>query len=61
MDVGCREVVEDAWAHDFQGRAINRLEGKIDRCRRNLKWWSKVVFWECDLKIKGEEELTRAG
>lgn len=41
---GCREVVEDAWAYDFQGSAINKLEGKVDRCRRNLKWLSKVAF-----------------
>ena len=23
---------------------MKRVEGKMDRCRRNLKWWSKVAF-----------------
>ena len=27
-DVGCREVIEIAWAQDSQGNAISRLEGK---------------------------------
>ena len=50
-DGGCR-MVEDAWAYDSQGSAINRLEMKVDRCCRNLKWWSKVAFSNvtCDLK-----------
>ena len=42
-DGECKEV-EEAWAYEFQGSVINRLEGKVDLCRRKLKWWSKVAF-----------------
>ena len=35
--MGCKEVVENAWAYDSQGSAINRLEGKVNRCRKNWK------------------------
>ena len=67
-DGGCREV-EEAWAYEFQGSAINRLEGKVDRCRRKLKWWSKVAFGNVTRKLKekkmllgrAEVEATRGG
>lgn len=56
-DSGCREVVENAWAYDFQGNAISRLEGKVDRCRRNLKWWSKVAFGNVTQKLREKKIL----
>ena len=43
-DEGCREAIGDAWSFDCQGSPMKRVEGKVDRCRRNLKWWSKVAF-----------------
>ena len=43
-DEGCREVIEDTWSHEYQGSPRSRVEEKVDRCRRNLKWWSKVAF-----------------
>ena len=41
---GCRKVIEDAWAHVYQGSPMSRVEGKVERCCKNLKWWSKVAF-----------------
>ena len=41
---GCREVIEDAWVHVYQGSPMSRVEGKVERCCKNLKWWSKVAF-----------------
>ena len=43
-DEGCREAIEDAWSHVFQGNPMSKVEGKVDRCRKNLKWWSKVAL-----------------
>ena len=50
-DEGCREVVEDARSYDSQGGAISILEMKVDWCRRNLKWWSKVAFGNVTQKL----------
>ena len=68
-DGGCREVVEEAWAYEFHGSAIHRLEGKVDWCHRKLKWWSKVAFGNVTRKLKekkivlgqAEVEATRRG
>ena len=43
-DEGCREVIEDAWSHVYHGSPMNRVEGKVERCRKNLRWWSKMAF-----------------
>ena len=43
-DGGCREVIEVAWSHDYHGNSMSRVEGKVERCQKNLKWWSKVAF-----------------
>ena len=56
-DEGCREVVEDAWSYDSQGGAISILEMKVDWCRRNLKWWSKVAFGNVTQKLKEKKKL----
>ena len=58
-DVGCKEVVENAWAHNSQGIAISRLEGKVDRCHRNLKWWSKVALGNVTRKLRENKNLLR--
>ena len=57
---GCREVVEDAWSYESQGDAISRLEMKVDRCRRNLKWWSKVAFGNVTRKLKEKKKIIGA-
>ena len=59
-DGGCR-MVEDAWAYDSQGSAINRLEMKVDRCCRNLKWWSKVAFGNVTRKLKEKKGIVGVG
>ena len=56
-DEGCREVVEDARSYDSQGGAISILEMKVDWCRRNLKWWSKVAFGNVTRKLKEKKKL----
>ena len=38
---------------------IGRLEMKVDRCRRNLKWWSKVAFGNVTRDLKKKKELLR--
>ena len=68
-DGRCREVVEEAWAYECHGSAVHRLEGKVDRCHRKLKWWSKVAFGNVTRKLKekkivlgqAEVEATRRG
>ena len=30
---------------------------KVDRCRRNLKWWSKVAFGNVTRDLKKKKEL----
>ena len=32
---------------------------KVDRCRRNLKWWSKVAFGNVTRDLKKKKELLR--
>ena len=56
-EVGYRELMEDAWAYEFQGSAMNRLEGKVDRCHRNLIRWSKVAFGNVTQKLKKKKKL----
>ena len=58
-DKGCRGVIEDAWSYDYQGNPMRRMEGKMDRCRRNLKWWSKVAFGNVTRGLKEKKEQLR--
>ena len=55
-DEGCREAIEDAWSFDCQGSPMKRVEGKVDRCRRNLKWWSKVNFGNVTQRFREKNE-----
>nr|XP_023915547.1 uncharacterized protein LOC112027102 [Quercus suber] len=34
-----------------------KFEGKVDKCRRNLKWWSKVAFRNVTRKLKENKNL----
>ena len=62
-------MVEEAWAYEFHGSAVHKLEGKVDRCHRKLKWWSKVAFGNVTRKLKEKKivlgqakvEATRRG
>ena len=58
-DEGCREVIEDAWSHVHQGNPMSKVEGKVDRCRKNLKWWSKVAFGNVTQSLRKKNELLR--
>ena len=58
-DEGCREAIEDAWSHVFQGNPMSRVEGKVDRCRKNLRWWSKVAFGNVTRSLREKKELLR--
>ncbi|XP_075636684.1 uncharacterized protein LOC142608915 [Castanea sativa] len=37
--------------------SINRFEGKVDRCRRNLNWWSKVAFGNVTRKLREKKNF----
>ena len=58
-DEGRRDAIEDAWSHVFQGNPMSRVEGKVDRCRKNLKWWSKVAFGNVTRSLREKKELLR--
>ena len=58
-DEGCREEIEDAWSFDCQGSPMKRVEGKVDRCHRNLKWWSKVAFGNVTRCLREKKEHLR--
>ena len=58
-DKGCREVIEDAWSHVHQGNPMSRVEGKVDRCHKNLEWWSKVAFGNVTRSLRMKKELLR--
>ncbi|XP_030923315.1 uncharacterized protein LOC115950217 [Quercus lobata] len=58
-DEGCREVIEDAWSYVHQGNPMSRVEGKVERCRKNLKWWSKVAFDNVTRSLRKKKELLR--
>nr|POE91473.1 hypothetical protein CFP56_14585 [Quercus suber] len=58
-DEGCREAIEDAWSQVYQGNPMSRVEGKVDRCCKNLKWWSKVAFVNVTQSLREKKELLR--
>ena len=58
-DEGCREVIEDAWSHVYQGSPMSRVEGKVERCRKNLKWWSKVAFGNVIRSLREKKDLLK--
>ena len=58
-DEGCREAIEDAWSHVYQGNPMSRVEGKVDRCHKILKWWSKVAFGNVTRSLREKKELLR--
>ena len=58
-DEGCREVIKDAWSYVHLGNPMSRVEGKVDRCRKSLKWWSKVAFGNVTRNLRKKKELLR--
>ena len=58
-DEGCRRVIEEAWSYDYLGSPMRRVEGKMDKCRRNLKWWSKVAFGNVTRGLREKKEQLR--
>ena len=58
-DERCREVIEDAWSHVYHGSPMSRVEGKVERCHKNLKWWSKVAFGNVTRSLREKKDLLR--
>nr|POE98397.1 hypothetical protein CFP56_65575 [Quercus suber] len=58
-DEGCREAIEDAWLHEFPGCPMARVEGKLMRCQKNLKRWSRVNFGNVTRALKEKKEQLR--
>ena len=56
-DERCREVIEDAWSHVYHGSPMSRVEGKVERCHKNLKWWSKVAFGNVTQSLREKKVL----
>lgn len=60
QDEGCREVIEDAWSHEYLGSLMSRVEEKVDWCRRNLKWWSKFAFGNMIRSLREKKDKLRS-
>lgn len=56
---GYGQAIEDAWMSDIHGCPMAQLEGKIQRCQKNLKWWSRVNFGNLTRALKEKKELLR--
>ena len=56
---GRGQVVEDAWMSEISGYPMARVEGKIRRCQKNLKWWSRENFGNVTRALKEKKELFR--
>ena len=38
---------------------MSRVEGKVERCRKNLKWWSKVAFGNVIRSLREKKDLLK--
>ena len=38
---------------------MSRVEGKVERCHKNLKWWSKVAFGNVTRSLREKKDLLR--
>ena len=56
---GRGQVVEDAWMSEISSYPMARVEGKIRRCQKNLKWWSRENFGNVTRALKEKKELLR--
>ena len=58
---GRGQVVEDAWMSEISGYPMARVEGKIRRCQKNLKWWSHALKEKKELLRKAEDAAIQGG
>lgn len=51
-DLGCQEVISQAWRINVVGFNSFHLMMKLDNTRRALKKWNKQVFGFCQDKLR---------
>ena len=58
---GCGPAVEDAWMIEISGYPMAQVEGKIRRCQKNLKQWSRALKEKKELLRKAEDAAIQDG
>ncbi|XP_060974384.1 uncharacterized protein LOC133039470 [Cannabis sativa] len=49
------DVIKEAWSRDVSSEELSYLGKKINRTQSALRWWSKHVYGDCDMRIKNLE------